>query len=194
MRVEKAIASIRLLPDSWVRLEEVRSLSTGFVLSFGIHKGRRGRRLDAWQITCVRVHEAKITALDGGGLALYPGTHPAARQRVARSAEVRWTGGSDEVVLTGALYRAHINAVDDWIPFDSYSDIESISKDKFALRGPDFLMRAYAKALRSLGKEPRVILRRSNRKAVRPKVLHFGDSYVVADTFLAEQRVSPNFP
>jgi hypothetical protein len=187
MRIEEAITSIYRLPDPWVRLEEIRRVSRGFDLSFSVHKGKRGRQVDAWRIRCLEVHEAKITAMDLGGLALYSSTHPAAREAVARQAEVRWSGANDGAVLMGALYKAHTEAVDDWIPFDWYSGIKSISKDKFALRGPDFLMRAYAKALRSIGKQPQVILKRPNRRAARPRVLHFGDSYIVADTFNAER-------
>lgn len=189
MRIEKAIELIVGSADSWVRLEEVRKVSRGLVLSFGIHKGRRGKRVDAWRITCSEVHEANITALDGGGLALYSSTHPAARECVAPRAEVRWSGTSDEAVLIGTLYKAHTEAVDDWIPFDWYSGIQAVSKDKFVCRGPDFLMRAYAKALGSIGKQPQVILRRK-RTTVRPRVLHFGDSYIVANTFIAELQVA----
>jgi hypothetical protein len=187
MRIEEAITSIDSLPDSWARLEEVRRVPRGFDLSFSVHKGRRGRRVDAWRITCLEVSEANITARDLGGIALYPSTHPAARECVARQAQVRWSGAGDEAVLMGVLYKAHTEAVDDWIRFDQYSSIRAISGDKFALRGPDFLVRAYAKALRSIGKRPQVILGRRNQKAGRPRVLHFGDSHVVANTFVAER-------
>ena len=187
MRIEEAITSIDRSPDPWVRLEEIRRVSRGFDLSFSVHKGRRGRRVDAWRIGAWKIHQASITAMDFGGLALYSSTHPAAREAVARQAEVRWSGANDDAVLMGALYKAHTEAVDDWIPFDWYSRIRAISGGKFAIRGPDFLMRAYAKALRSIGKQTQVILRGRNQKTERPRVLHFGDSYIVADTFVAER-------
>ena len=187
MRIEEVIESIYQVGDRWLRLEEVRRVPRGLDLSFGVHKGRRGRRVDAWRITCTQVHTARITADDYGGVALYSSTHPAARECVAGQAEVRWSGATDEVLLIGTLYKAHTETVDDWIDFDAYSSIQAIAKDKFACRGPDFLMRAYAKALRSIGKRPQVILRRRSRKAVRLRVLHFGNSYVVANTFLAEK-------
>jgi hypothetical protein len=187
MRIEEAIASIYRLPDPWVRLQEIRRVPRGFDLSFSVHKGRRGGRIDAWRITCLETHVATITAWDLGGIALYPSTHPAAREFVARQVQVRWSGASDEALLMGVLYKAHTEAVDDWIPFDEYSSIKTTSDDQFALRGPDFLMRAYAKALRSIGKKPQVIPGRQNRKAVRPKVLHFGNSHIVANTFVAER-------
>jgi len=187
MRIEEAITSIYSLPDPWVRLEEIRRTSRGFDLSFSVHKGKRGRRIDFWRIKCVEVHVAKITAWDLGGIAVYPSTHPAAREFSARQSEVRWSGADDEAALMGALYKAHTEITNGWIPFDEYySRIRTISGGKFASRGPDFLMRAYAKTLRSIGKQPQVIPRGRNRKASRPRVLHFGDSYIVAETFVAE--------
>jgi len=187
MTIEKVIALVDRSEDSWVRLEVVRRVPRGLDLSFSVHKGQYGKRVDSLRITSLEVHEAKITALDGGGLALYSSTHPSARELVARQAQVRWSGASDDVAMIGALYEAHIEAVDDWIPFERFSSIRAISNDKSACRGPDFLMRAYAKALKSIGKQPRIILGRQKRKVSRPRVLHFGDSYIVADTFVAER-------
>jgi hypothetical protein len=191
MRIENAIASIDHYADRWARLEEVRRIPGGVLLSFGIHKGRRGQLIEAWKIRCAQVHMAKITAWDGGGLAVYSSNHPAAREFSARQAEVRWSGTSDKSSLIGALYKEHANAVDDWIPFDSYSSVRDISKGRFSFKGPEFLMRAYAKALRAIGEHPQLILRRKKR-AVSPRVLHFGDSYVVANSFVAERFAKPN--
>jgi hypothetical protein len=191
MHIKHAIALIDHLEDRWVRLEEVRRIPQGLILSFGIHKGQRGKLVDAWNIRCARVHDAKITAWDGGGLALYSSRHPAARQFSGRQAEVRWSGTSGESALIGAFYEEHTRAADDWIPFDSYSSIQNPSKGNFSCKGPEFLMRAYAKALRAIGKEPRIILKKKSN-AVSPKVLHFGDSYVIADSFTAERFAKGN--
>jgi hypothetical protein len=185
MRVNEAIVSIHRSAGSWVRLQGMRRLPKGLELSFSVHKGERGKRIDGWQVSCQKVHEAKISAWDGGGLLLYDGSHPAARQYTARRAEVRWEGDRDETDAIGALYLAHIKAVDDWIPFERYSSARVVSRGKVAWRGPDFLMHAYAKALRSIGREPKVLARRGNRTVTRTGVLHFGDSYVVAETFAA---------
>jgi hypothetical protein len=187
MRIEEAVAVIDYTPDSWARLEELRRIPKGLDLYFGIYKGQRGKRVDAWKITCLGVQDALITDWDLGGMALYPSDHPAAREVIARRAEVRWSGSIDETKLVGALYKAHTEAFYDWGRFDLYSVIHKISKSKFALRGPDFVMRVYTKALRSMGEKPQLILRRGKKKAIRPKVLHFGVSYVVANAFIAER-------
>lgn len=100
-----------------------------------------------------------------------------------------------------ALYRAHTRAADDWIPFDRYLSIETlwtgrpfqphfepISGSNFVCRGPDFLVRAYVNALEAIGERVQLTLRRIPKlEPARPGVLHFGDSYVVADSFTAER-------
>jgi hypothetical protein len=138
--------------------------------------------------------EAKISDLDGGGLAVHDSTHPAARQYRARQAELRWRMGGDEIAALGALYQAHVELVDDWIPFDSNAyptrlwdySFDLRGRD-FVIRGPDFLLRVYAKALKARGERPRLVLRRSKAKPIRLKLLHFGSSYVVASKFVARR-------
>jgi hypothetical protein len=94
---------------------------------------------------------------------------------------------------------------DDWIPFDRYllmntpwngSDylphFAPVSGTKFVCRGPDFLIRIYAKALEAIGEQVQVTVRSNlKRKAIRPNVLHFGTSHVVAETFTAQQSALP---
>ncbi|MFZ0306382.1 MAG: hypothetical protein WAL75_27095 [Terracidiphilus sp.] len=186
MGIQEAIKSF-YTEGNQARLEEVRRAPKGLILHFGVHKGQRGKRVDAWKITCQEVDEAMIHFGDQCGLAIYPSDHPAAREFTARQAEVRWSGISDQIKIVGALYEAHTAAVDDWIRFDPYSSVQTLSKNRLALRGPEFLMRAYAKALQSIGEKPQLILRRGKKKTIRPKVLHFGASHVVANSFTAER-------
>src|SRR5438105_3163803 len=164
MVIWKAIKSIESISNGWVRLEHARRMSRGLDLCFSIHEGRRGKAADYWIVVCRGVHESNITDFDGGGLAVYPTSHPAARQYVARRAELRWPRGSDDVKVTVALQRAHVAAVDDWIPFDRYLLINTpwngtsflpsfapTSGANFICRGPDFLLYAYTKALKAAG-------------------------------------------
>lgn len=180
-------------------MEQVRRTSGGLEVCFSVHKGQRGKRIDRWSVTCRRVHEVTITDMDGGGLRVYSASHPAARQYIARRGELRWPRTCDDAKMLQALYRAHTRAVDDWIPFDRYLSIETqrtgtafqpcfapISGNNFVCRGPDFLVRAYAKALEAIGERVHLTLRSVPKsKPTQPKVLHFGDSYVVADSFTA---------
>ena len=98
MRIERAIESIRTLPSpgGWVRVEQVRKTPGRLELCLGVHMEDRGRRkIGAWRVICLGVREAHIVDFDGGGLAIYPTTHPAARQYAARQAEVRWVAHAD---------------------------------------------------------------------------------------------------
>jgi hypothetical protein len=113
MLIKEAIKLICSIPDSWVRVEQVRRVSGGLDLSLSIHKGRRGKKTDHWIVSCRGIREAQITDFDGGGLEVYSQSHPAARQYVARKAELRWPHGSDENQVLAALQRAHVEAVQD---------------------------------------------------------------------------------
>jgi hypothetical protein len=188
MRIENAIKRIHSSPDSWVRVEEFRRIPKGLELCVGVYEGRRTRRAEAWRIKCRGVREFQIVDFNGGGFALCPGTHPAARQFLTRQGTLRWQG-MDPAALIGTLCQAHVEAVDDWIPIDRYVDFRAISKKKFVCRGPDFLMRAYAKALRLIGARPQLRLREKFRAKSKPlRVLHFGASYVVATALSAEPQ------
>jgi|HubBroStandDraft_5_1064220.scaffolds.fasta_scaffold238168_2 hypothetical protein len=203
MRLQDAEKSIHEERDSWVRLQNVRRIPGGLGLSFSVHRGRRGKRTDGWDVECRGIHEAMITEVDGGGFRLFPNNHPAARQYSAPRAELRWSRTCDEAKTLAALFLAHVAETDDWIPFDRYLRINTpwngtsflphfapVSGRNFVCRGPDFLIRVYARALEAIGEKVKVTIRRSNqrRTAVRPMVLHFGVSYVVAESFTAQRN------
>jgi hypothetical protein len=186
MLIEAAIKRVNSLPDHWVRVEQIRSVSQGLELLIAVYKGRRGRRVEVLRIRCFGIREFHITDVDGGGLAIYPSTHPAVRQYVARQARIRWSGCDHDEAILGALCLAHREAVDDWIPIDRYINIRDISEKQFVYRGPAFLMRVYAKALRALGAQVQITLLRHKAETGRPKVLHFGSSAVVAARFVVQ--------
>jgi hypothetical protein len=206
MQIEKAISTIDFISDGWVRMEQLRRIRGGIELRFCVRKGRRGKRLGGLTIRCSGVHELKISHEDFGGMAIYPANHPAARQYVVQSAELRWSRTCDEDRALGVLFSAHLETVDDWIEFDRSLGIElpwtrgnrhtyslPTTDREFVLRGPSFLLRAYAKALKAIGEPVKLTLRnRRKGKSVQPKVLHFSESYVVADKFEVRQIGEPN--
>jgi hypothetical protein len=186
MIIQNAIKLIHSESDSWVRVEQTRKIPRGLELRFGIYRGEHGAKTDSWSVKCLGVRDSVITALDGGGLLFYPGTHPAARRFTARRAVLRWRGIRDKDAVIGALYGAHIAVMGDWLPFDDVVSIEAISRRTSSCSGPDFLMRAYAKALRAKGERVQLTLRGgSKEKSMGLKVLHFGESYVIAAAFTA---------
>src|SRR5262249_21759467 len=120
MRLANAIKRIHGIPDGWVCVEQVHSIRGGLELCFGIRRGRRGNTIATWVVHCFGVHEAKVTDLDGGGIALYASDHPAARQYTTPWSELRWPRETNQKAVLGTLYDAHINAVEDWVPFERY--------------------------------------------------------------------------
>jgi hypothetical protein len=201
MLIEDAIALIYSpTTDGWGRLQQSRKTRSGLELTFSVHQSKRGKRVAGFVVLCRGVHEAKITNDDYGGMGIYPSDHPAARQYSARRAVLRWPSAGDQTKQIAALYRAHVEAVDDWISFDqyllSYSPYRRLEPSKttaepnggkFVCNGPDFLLRAYAKALRSIGEQATLTIPKSQKaQRLRPKVLQFGSSYVVADAFSAQ--------
>jgi hypothetical protein len=208
MLIQNAVKLIVSIPDSWVGVEQLRRIPGGLEVCFSVREGQRGKKVDAWSVTCRGVHETRITDFDGGGLAIYPSTHPAAHQYVARHAELRWSRTCDKAQVLAVLCQAHTKAADDWIPFDRYLLINTpwngtsvvphfapVSGSKFVCRGPDFLVRAYAEALEAIGEGAQLTLRGSPKsRSILPKVLHFGSSYVVANAFAAERRAGISAP
>lgn len=185
MRIENVITQYQALQDGWVRINQIRRIPRGLEICLALHASRRGRRVEAWKIGCLGVREFWISDVDGGGLALYSSMHPAARQYTARKVRLRWSGCEDVVAMVGSIAKAHWDAVDDWIPFD-YLTARAIERKEFVCQGPDFLMHAYAKALRALGARIRLVPLKQKPPATRPRVLHTGSSAIVADRFLVE--------
>jgi len=190
MRIQKLIDRVNSGPRCWVRVQALKNIPGGLEIFLSCHKGRHGRRLESWRIECHGVLEFAIADLDGGGLAIYSGTHPAARQYAAPHALLRCTNGvENQLEALGALYRAHTDAVDDWVPFDRYLKIDDLFHKPFDCRGPDFLLRTYAQSLRHLGCQVQYRpVKRIGTKA-RPKLLHFGESMVVANRFTFTEQV-----
>jgi len=200
MQIQKAIKSIQEISSGWVSVEQARETPDGLALDFRIRKGRRGALVERWTVICTGVHETQISDLDGGGVAVYKSDHPAARQYRAAHAELRWTITGDEAHAFSELYSAHIDAVDDWIDFDRYLPVRSPwtgkldghlfvqeTGCKIVCRGPEFLLRTYAKVLKAIGEHTKLTLRPKRKTTTKPKVLHFGTSFVVAESFKASR-------
>lgn len=182
----KKFLEIPSRPDAWVRHEKISMARKEVEITFGIYQGKRGRKVESWKVICSGIQEAIISDLDGGGLRLYKG-HPAAQQYIAPKAQLRWNGGNtDASEVVGGLYQAHTHLIDDWIPFDRYGDVKTIAKNKVVWTGPVFLMKAYARALRALGIDPVLKVQPTKIKKRALKVLHFGNSFIVAESFKAQ--------
>jgi hypothetical protein len=181
--IGRAISSMLAPPGGWVRVDAVGRELGGIVISFGVYAGKRGRRLLSQDIRCRGVLETHICDLDGGGIGLYSSGHPAARQYADQPALLRCVLGDRAAAGLGAMLSAHLRLADDWIPFDRYV---RETKDPLVVRGPAFVVRGYATAPRRLGLAPKVSAAgRARRHVLRCRVLHFGNSFVVARGFEA---------
>ena len=188
MKLDRAIASIHRVPEGWVRIAGVRRAPGGVVLSLGVYHGKAGRLEASWEIRCAGVRELSISDLDGGGIQLYLPSHPAARQYSDAKATLRCEAGEPVSAAIGALLEAHIRETDDWVPFDRYV---ATWKNPLVIQGPAFLIRSYSKALKKLHLNPAISVRRGKAGRHRPlRVLHLGDSHVVAAAFEVIQSAS----
>jgi len=179
------IRAIQSRPNAWLHVETIQKVRTGVVLSLALREGKGGRWIGGWDVSCRGVREISVSDLDGGGIRLYRSSHPAARQYATRTASLLCrTDGKGSAIL-GALAAAHVATADDWIPVDRYLPMEAARKANFVVRAPDFLVRAYARALGKLGVIARVRTVGRQRRSPAPSVLHLGNSFVVADRFEA---------
>ena len=190
MNASRAIRAIHAKLDGWVRVEQVHRVpGRSLQMILGVAAGRRGPLRETWLVTCRGVRELCLTDLDGGGLQLWPADHPAARQYSDPTASLTCEP-TDLRAAVGALYEAHASTVDDWVPFEQYLGFEvpaPSTLERLRARGPLFLMNRYARALRAIGIACELSparRRRSRRPACR--VLHFGNSYIVAEEFRME--------
>jgi len=175
---------MQAVPEAWVRVESLCRIPSGVELVFVVAKGRRGRPVATSRIRCLNVREMLLADLDGGGILLDSSSHPAARQYVASTSRLSWKpqGRTAEALL--AVSQAHADVADDWIPLERYAPPNAEGVAKVIWRGPDFLIRAYAKALRRLHLEVSIVAsRRTTRQRQQLGVLQFGESFVVAERF-----------
>jgi hypothetical protein len=135
-----------------------------------------------------------VSDLDGGGIRLYASSHPVAKQYSAPIATLQWKPNGRGAEALGTLLTAHTRLLDDWVPFERYTSPRRIEASLVIWRGPDFVMRAYARALRGMGLHTKIVLKQARRRASRLKCLHFGSSYVVGNrvTVVSEATGLPN--
>jgi hypothetical protein len=189
--VNKLLALVHRTPDAWVRLGLALPDGKSLGLLLNVFKGKDGPLIQRVRVRCVGVREYHLEALDGGGLRLYDSKHPLARQYWAARARLRCAPAREDAAALAALVQAHSRTFEDWVAPDRYlGDLARLPKrfaaEGLVLSGPDFVLRAYAKALRMLGLSVSVRSKPARRRSARPKVLHFSQSFVVAEAFTAD--------
>ena len=131
-------------------------------------------------VTCRGIREVKLTDFDGGGLNHWK-SHPVLSQFSSRKASLKITIGDRTVAeCAGLMIEAHQRAVDDWIDFDRFVPAKTWTHGDgkpILINGPEFLLREYR-----------------SRLHLRLSLLHFGSSFVVADSFKSTQEERPTRP
>jgi hypothetical protein len=137
-----------------------------------------------------------VADVDGGGLAFTRRRHPALQQHLDPVGALRITRPPrDLLAASGALWRAHVDAADDWIAADRYlgapERLESRLRHPRGIvcRGPLFLLRRYARVLTQQGASASVSAPSGGLLRARSPLglLHFGSSFIVGSSFEAER-------
>ena len=135
-----------------------------------------------WELRFIDVLESRFTVVTECGLHVHDDNkHVAVLQYMDRRLQLHFAAKArDPFRVIGKLRAAHIDAVEDWIPFDRYLDTKVLTKKSGLLAtGPAFLIKAYANVLKAEGCKPSMTEVSAPR--VRGGVMaHFGESYVIA--------------
>jgi len=151
-----------------------------------------------WAVSCFHVREFSLSDFDGGGLNWWDRKHPLLSQFTSPKASlrVRRSGATNDMIL-GILALAHRAVVDDWIPFDRFVPDGLLRRDTSTMTivGPEFLLAGYSARLAHA--QVAAALKRHKRKLYWSghgwsqrrhdlSVLHFGNSFVAAERFVAQ--------
>lgn len=190
-----AFKQIDKIPDAWVRLGMAVPDGKNLVLLFTVSEGKRGRIAFRCRVRCVRVREWHLENSDEGGLQVYGSDHPLARQYSSSKARLRLARVDDAGAVVEALLAAHVGVFDDWVPCERYlgnlGDLAARVDKGLSITGPEFVLKAYARALRS--KAAATLTRQTKQSApatARVRILHFSHSFVVAERFEADLLTS----
>jgi len=184
MSLTGVVSTTNSTPDGWLEVDRVVQAAGGLDVALVLRKGKKGRTLATWDVCCRGVREFEFSDLTGGGIRLYSSDHPAAKQYTATATRLSCRTSQAGAQAWLALVAAHREAVDDWVPLDRYLPATPPTNGTIAVRAPLFLARAYARALRSMGLNVRLVhSKHPPKRGTSPKVLHLGNSFVVADAF-----------
>jgi len=183
----KVLKHIDKTANAWVRLGLAVPDGRSLGLLFNVFVGKRGRIVQRYRVRCIRVREWHLDGFDGGGIRLYGSDHPLARQYSTSKARLRVAPIEGGPPAIAALTAAHTRVFDDWVPCDRYlGSLASLAgrvAKGLSVEGPEFLLKTYARALRSMAPSVSVRRRAKPGRTARLKVLHFSQSFVVAERF-----------
>ena len=193
----------------WLIVTSVSHERRNLFLRFELFPAPAGRMPPAWLVSCRQVREFSLTDFDGGGLNLWTKSHPLLSQFSSPKASLKIPiGGRTRAECIGTLFQTHRQLVDDWIEFERFVPARvSLGPDpgSITVAGPEFLLAAYQRRLEETGFRPHF---KKHRRALywsgfgwserrhTVSLLHFGKSFIVAESFSVEsestRHVRPN--
>jgi hypothetical protein len=184
--------------DRWLRVTSVGCERRNLLLRFELFPESSDDTPPTWLVSCREVREFSLSDFDGGGLNWWKRKHPLLAQFSSPKASLEIDiGDRSHEECAGLLLQAHRRSVDDWIDFDKFISPTlwgTARRQRFAIRGPEYLLRTYHDQLEAAGFRAKLKKHKralywsgfgwsERRHAV--SALHFGKSFVVAESFFA---------
>ena len=195
--------------NRWLSVTTVTSERRNLMLRFESFPAPADGSTGAWLVSCRQVREFSLTDFDGGGLNFWTKSHPLLSQFSSRKASLRVTVGRRTMAeCIGMLLKVHSQSVDGWIDFERFLPPALSARTDarpVAINGPEFLLIDYQRGLDAAGFG--ATLKRHQRalywsgfgwseRRHPVSLLHFGNSFVVAESFSAQaettKHVLPN--
>jgi hypothetical protein len=189
--------------NRWFSVTAVCSERRNLVLRFESSAAPADGAIGAWLVSCRQVREFSLTDFDGGGLNFWTKSHPLLSQFSSRKASLRVTVGRRTMAeCVGMLLKVHRQSVDGWIDFDRFLPPGLSTRTDarpLVISGPEFLLINYQRGLEAAGFG--ATLKRYERalywsgfgwseRRHPVSLLHFGNSFVVAESFSAQAEAT----
>jgi hypothetical protein len=191
--------------NGWLFLKNSHWQGDDIELLFELKDGVEGNQIANWVVRAHMVHEYKIFEAYDRGLNHHKKNHIIISQYTDKAANLFFRGTyscPEEVV--GALFEAHVECAQDWIDFGKYLNTEqklsNLIKAGFGklADGPEFLLKEYQAILAKFGISSNITGERPPKRwngskyvefSSVPEMIHFGGSFVVADSFHASELI-----
>ncbi len=192
--------------EHWLTVTSVSYERRDLTLRFELFPVPSDGTPPAWIVTCRSVRQVSLTEFNGGGLNFWKTNHPLLSQSSSPKASLKVTiGGRTRAECRGLMLEAHEQSVNGWIDFERFvpgaASVGAAGGDSFVISGPAFLLEIYRRRLKGAGfaatrkKHRRALYWSGSRWSERRltvSLLHFGSSFVVAESFAAmPERAEP---
>ncbi|MEX2243843.1 MAG: hypothetical protein WD716_08370 [Fimbriimonadaceae bacterium] len=188
--------------DVWMRCERVEYGDDVLRLSLTMRLGYREQDTQSWIIECSEVRTSQAP-FEGDGVVLLD-DHPLLWPHNKEVASLSFRGVPRDLdAVLGALWRAHVGLIGEWIPFTrfmNYSSLPELLAGGFGqlASGPRPLIEAYAGVLQAHGiqvhaSNPRMPTYYKNDQIIvevgNARLLMVGNGHVIAERFDAKHEV-----